>query len=201
MDNKKFIGVILAAGFSSRAETFKMTLKFGENTVIENTIIKMSKYCSKIIVVGGYKIERLNFLSDKYDFIELIFNENYKDGMYSSVLKGFNRALEETNWENIIFTPGDYPAVRQEVYKRLIDISQHEASENIIIPIYKEKDYFRNGHPIILKKKLLTKNNLTDYGNLREFLYKRKQTHVKVEDKAILKDLDTMEDYKELLNM
>ena len=85
MDNKKFIGVILAAGFSSRAETFKMTLKFGENTVIENTIIKMSKYCSKIIVVGGYKIERLNFLSDKYDFVELIFNENYKDGMYSSV--------------------------------------------------------------------------------------------------------------------
>ena len=39
MDNRKFIGIILAAGFSSRAKAFKMTLEFGGNTVIKNTVI------------------------------------------------------------------------------------------------------------------------------------------------------------------
>ena len=202
MKDKKFVGVILAAGFSSRAKTFKMTLEFGNSTVIENTIIKMSKYCSKVIVVGGYKIEKLEFLKEKYPLVDLIFNENYEEGMYSSVLKGFNHALSLGAWNNIIFTPGDYPAVKQEVYDELIQASiGAKDEEDIIIPVFEEHSYLRNGHPIILKRELLASNTLNDYGNLREFLYNRKQAFVNVGDRAVLKDLDTIEDYNELLEM
>lgn len=201
MTNKNFIGVILAAGFSSRAKTFKMTLEFGNSTVIENTIIKMSTYCSKVIVVGGYKIENLKFLEKKYSFVDLIFNENFEEGMYSSVLKGFRHAFSLGEWDNIIFTPGDYPAVTQEVYEELTSVAKSKDSSCIVIPVFKEQDYYRNGHPIIIKKHLLKSSNLDSYDNLREFLYNRKQTYVTVEDNAILKDLDTIEDYKDLLEM
>lgn len=79
-------GIIPAAGFSSRAGTYKLALELKGKSVIERCIEGMYNTCSKIIVVGGYNIEKLAPVLDKYSKIKLIYNENYQSGMFSSVI-------------------------------------------------------------------------------------------------------------------
>lgn len=179
-------GIILAAGLSSRANTFKMTLMFRGKTIIEHSIDNMLEVCERIIVIGGYRIECLEPIIKRYDKAELIFNESYIDGMFSSVKKG----LCCIKGDKFFFTPGDYPLVEPEVYKELL---KHDG--DVVIPTYEG----RKGHPILFKsstsEEILRK---TKYSNLREYIRDKKQLLVPVYCSGILMDVDTMEDYERL---
>ncbi|MBR8644889.1 NTP transferase domain-containing protein [[Brevibacterium] frigoritolerans] len=47
--------IVLAAGYSSRANAFKMTLPMGQMSVLEQTISKFEGLCSRVIVVAGFQ--------------------------------------------------------------------------------------------------------------------------------------------------
>lgn len=182
-------GIILAAGLSSRAKTYKMTLKIGNKTVIERVIDNMLSVCAKITVVGGYKIEKLEPIVQKYENIELVFNENFMDGMFSSVKKGFCCVKEEA----FFFTPGDYPLIDNRVYKQLLN-----NSGEIVIPTYEGT----KGHPILIKSSLIKELLEEDkYSNLREFIASKSPALVPVHNEGILLDIDTINDYNRILNM
>ena len=68
--NKKIDGIILAAGLSRRAGTYKMTLRINGKPLLERCIENMYDICSKIIVVGGYKIEDIRSIVDKYEIFK-----------------------------------------------------------------------------------------------------------------------------------
>ncbi|KYH28919.1 MULTISPECIES: nucleotidyltransferase family protein [Clostridium] len=180
--------VILAAGFSSRAKSYKMTLKVREKTVIERAIESMLNVSSRVIVVGGYKIEKLKPIINRYKNVELIFNENFQEGMFSSVKKGFSHI----KGDSFFFMPGDYPLIDDKVCLKLL---KHRENE-IVIPTYNGK----KGHPILMKsylaKELLQSSK---YSNLREFINTKKPIFIPVENEGILLDIDTMEDYKRIL--
>jgi molybdenum cofactor cytidylyltransferase len=59
-------GLILAAGFSSRTGTFKMDLQWGEKKLVQRVIDEMKELCSRVIVVAGYKKERIIELTKGY---------------------------------------------------------------------------------------------------------------------------------------
>ncbi|HHF57961.1 MAG TPA: nucleotidyltransferase family protein, partial [candidate division WOR-3 bacterium] len=80
--------IVLAAGLSERVGVFKMELPLGDKTLIERTIEGPYQVSSRIIVVGGYKIERLREILSSYEKVEVVFNKNYKRGMFSSVKEG-----------------------------------------------------------------------------------------------------------------
>lgn len=182
-------GIILAAGLSSRAKTYKMTLNIGNKTVIERVIDNMLSVCSRITVVGGYKIENLEPIIQKYENVQLVFNENFMDGMFSSVKKGFSCVKEEA----FFFTPGDYPLIDDMVYKQLLN-----NSGEIVIPTYEG----RKGHPILIKSSLI-KEILEGYkySNLREFITSKRPALVPVHNEGILLDIDTINDYNHILDM
>lgn len=151
-------GIILAAGLSSRAGTYKLTLELGGKTIIERCVEGMYNVCSKVIVVGGYNIEKLAPILDKYPNVELVYNETYRIGMFSSVLEGF----KHTTGDRIFLIPGDYPFIDHNVYVSLLKLEG-----DIVIPTYKHT----KGHPILISKNmvnlLLTMKN---YNSLREFV-------------------------------
>ncbi|WMJ79758.1 nucleotidyltransferase family protein [Clostridium sp. MB40-C1] len=182
-------GIILAAGLSSRAKTYKMTLEIENKTVIERAIDNMLSVCSKVIVVGGYKIEKLEPIMQKYENVDLVFNENFMDGMFSSVKKGFACIKEE----KFFFTPGDYPLIDEKVYKSLLN-----ENGEIIIPTYNG----RKGHPILMKnyliKEVLEENK---YSNLREFIGSKNPVLLPVHNQGILLDIDTINDYNHILEI
>lgn len=180
-------GVILAAGLSSRAQAYKMTLKLNNKTVIENTIDNMLGFCKRIILVGGYKIENLKPIAEKYEKVQLVFNENYETGMFSSVLKGIGIIREE----RFFFTPGDYPFIDPSVYHELL---KHNG--DIIIPAF----LGHKGHPLLFKSSLITEISQDGrYLSLREFVKERNTVLVPVNCRGILTDIDTYEDYENAL--
>lgn len=196
-ENQEFksenIGLIIAGGFSSRAKTFKMTLPYKDSTVIENIIVKMLTICEKVIIVGGYSFKKLKYLEKKYENIKLIYNENFEEGMYSSIKKGFFH-IKNMNYKKLIYSPGDYPAVTTELYRNLI------AQEGkIIIPFHKYEK--RKGHPIVISLEMIKNKEFEIFNNLRDFLKEEEAVFFYTEDNGILVDLDTMEDYQKLLEL
>ena len=78
-------GVILAAGLSRRSGRFKMTLPLGDKTVIERSVEGMAPFVSRIIVVLGWQAARLRNLLAANDKVEPVFNDRFRNGMFSSV--------------------------------------------------------------------------------------------------------------------
>ena len=181
-------GIILAAGFSSRAGTYKLTLELNGKTIIERCIEGMYDACSKIIVVGGYNIEKLTPILNKYSKIKLAYNENYQTGMLSSVIKGFRH----TDGDKVFMIPGDYPLISLDVYESLLKVNA-----NIVIPTYEGI----KGHPVLMSKAMTgLLLHATGISNLREFISRHGFTTLEVDCPSILMDIDTPEDYVHTLN-
>lgn len=177
-------GVVLAAGLSSRAGTYKMTLDFNGRTMIEHVIDCMAGFVKRIIVVGGYGIEKLEPVLKGYENVSLVYNEDYNMGMFTSVKKGISCVTEDS----FFLTPGDYPLIKPCVYEALLS-----ADGDAAIPVYEG----RKGHPVLIKSSFI-EDILYEgrYLSLREFINTRKVELIPVECRGILVDVDTMDDYR-----
>lgn len=181
-------GIILAGGLSTRARTNKLLLNIGGKTLIERCILGMYDVCSKIIVVGGHRVEEISNILSLYSKVELIYNHNYLDGMFSSVTKG----LSEIKSENFFIIPGDYPAIKKRTYEEMLKVDK-----DIIIPIYNG----RRGHPLLMKSYLIDELLETShYHTLRDFINEKGFSPIPANDPGILMDVDTIEDYQKILS-
>lgn len=185
----KVEGIILAAGLSTRARTHKMILDVAGKTVIERCIESMYGSCSKIVVVGGHKIENISSLMHNYEKTKLVFNPDYEEGMFRSIRAG----LEHIEADKLFLIPGDYPLVDKATYFSMLKIHK-----GIVIPRYKGI----KGHPILIDGAHLDdlKSN-SEYKSMRDFVDSHGANFLEVEDKGILRDIDTMEDYRETLSL
>ncbi|MET1178367.1 nucleotidyltransferase family protein [Peribacillus simplex] len=188
--------IVLAAGYSSRANAFKMILPMGQMSVLEQTISKFEGLCSRVIVVAGFQAEIIQeeiakiISKNAYSFqIKFVYNENFNQGMFHSIQKG----CKEVNAPTFFITPGDCPLVKKETVQLL---AKHKG--NVVIPSF---DY-KGGHPIKLssevKQKILETN---PDSNLRVVLGGYEKQYLNVEDVGVLMDVDTPEDYQKAIIM
>lgn len=179
-------GIVLAAGFSKRAGIFKMELMIDNKTMIEHSIQGMYDICSRIIVVGGYKIWIIRKILKNYKKVKIVLNRNYKKGMFSSVKIG----IQHIKSDKFFLLPGDIPFVKKGIYKKMLSIQG-----DIVIPSYKG----RKGHPVLIKSYLINEILAEpENSNLKIFINRKGYTLIEVEDEAILRDIDTLEDYNKL---
>lgn len=188
-------GIILAAGFSSRAGTFKMELPVGEKTLLEWVIEGMTGICSRLIVVTGYQAERVNCITRKYPTVEGVFNRFYEKGMFSSIQEGVRQVYGDL----FFIVPGDYPCIPPWIYQRLIETSTDpHIKADVLIPTFKGQ----RGHPVALKKSMAEKIlNEPPHSTLRTVIMRNKYQLVEVDHEGILWDIDTMEDYQRYLEL
>ncbi|MEO8169148.1 MAG: nucleotidyltransferase family protein, partial [bacterium] len=178
----RFEGIILAAGASSRAGSFKMELPLGDKTLIERSIEGMYNVCSRIIVVAGFRIERVRELLSHYSKVEVVENRNWQRGMFSSVQCG----VRHLDAERFFLLPADVPLVPESVYLKLLS-----AENNIVVPKY----CGRNGHPIVLHRSIVRIIlSEPETSNLRRLIQECGFKSVPVEHKDILVDVDSPED-------
>lgn len=186
--------IILAAGYSSRANAFKMTMPIGHMTVLEQTMSKFEGTCSRVIVVTGFKgeliqkeVERIS-KKEEYSFkIKCVYNESFKSGMFTSVQKGCN----EVTTEAFFVTPGDCPLVSKETVGLLA-----EYEGNVVIPSF----HYKGGHPIKLSSEVKTgilENN--PESSLRNVLGGYEKEYINVDDPGVIMDIDTPEDYQKAI--
>ena len=177
----KIEGIILAAGYSARVKAFKMTLPLGEKTVLESCLQGMLDFCDKIIVIGGYQVEKIIPIVKAYPKVELVYNENYSEGMFSSVKKG----LSYITSKRFFLTPGDYPVISKDTYRVMLN-----TVGEIVVPVYDGQ----TGHPALLASYLSQEIGQKE-ASLKEFINTKGFTTVTVDDEGILLDIDTWEDY------
>lgn len=178
-------GIILAGGYSSRAETNKMLLTHENKFLIVHAIEGMMPFVDEIVVVTGHYHQELTNALQGYPKLRIVFNPNYPKGMFTSVQAG----VSETKGDFFIL-PGDCPFVSVETYRLLLS-----GSKELRVPNYRG----RNGHPLFLKSVLREKllHELPD-SNLKVFRDKHDYEIIKTEDPHILIDIDTQADYRAL---
>ena len=188
--------VILAAGQSRRMGRNKMLLPVAASTVLE-TIVTEVAACAQVVdrvVVTGHQADRITALLGPYP-VRCVFNPAYAQAdMLVSIQVGV-RALPAAATGALIVL-GDQPRIQRTTVQQVIAAQQAKA---IIIPSYQMK----RGHPILIDRALWPEVlALPETATLRDFIraHEEQIRYVVVETDSVLKDLDTPEDYAEMIN-
>lgn len=195
MKKNNFAAIILSAGYSSRMGDFKPLLKFGEYTAVETAVNTFkSSGINNIVVVVGHRGKEVTEVS-KDSGVICIENENFSQGMYSSILKGLEVIQEGVNAFFIL--PVDIPLVKRHTIQILKD-KYLQCNKGIIYPTFNGK----RGHPPLIDckyKDIIMKSS--EDGGLKNILNKFEEDSISVPvfDKGTVMDMDTKEDYIKLL--
>ena len=175
-------GLIIAAGFSSRAKGYKMGFIINGKTVLEHAIETMLAFCDEIVVVAGYEHNKILPITQAYSRVNLVINEDYINGMYSSILKGLSSIV----CDRLFILPGDMPNVHEETYEKLLS-----SNGRVCVPSFN----YKGGHPVLIDGSVLLGKGYMEHTNLKSYIKSIGITYVDVLDQGILMDVDTQEDY------
>jgi CTP:molybdopterin cytidylyltransferase MocA len=189
---KEFSAIILSAGESSRMGVPKLSLQFDENTIfIQQIVNEFTNFgCNEIIVVvneigNKYLTENEVFLPEN---VKIVVNKHPEWHRFYSLKIGVV-ALSKTN--NCFVHNVDNPFVSQSILKNL---AKEINKADYINPQYNGK----GGHPFFISGliqnniKSATENEL----HLKDFLNQYKRLKVAVDDKYILVNINTKEEYQ-----
>lgn len=190
---KNIYGLVLAAGLSQRMGTPKQLLPFGPKTILQTVVdVLLALDLQDVIVVLGHEAERVRDSLGNRD-ITCCYNENYKEGMFSSVLCGVH-AIPKTA-DAMVMALGDQPHIEARVGRRVVDAYQR-GSSGIVIPTWDGK----RGHPALVDLKRYRDKivSLSGENGLKPVMrgYGDDTLELQVDDAGILRDLDTPEDYR-----
>ncbi|WP_455368568.1 nucleotidyltransferase family protein [[Eubacterium] cellulosolvens] len=189
-------GILLAAGESKRMGKPKLLLNLGKSNIINNTIENLlkSKILELVIVLGheAKKIEDSILAQDKR--IKFVLNENYSEGMSTSIKCGVLAASKQS--EAFLIALGDQPLISPKITNSLIE--KYQTSGVGIVTVAHQS---MRGHPVIISRKyfqeILALNG--DIG-ARELLkhYSDDTTSFSIESSEQFLDIDRTQDYEEL---
>jgi molybdenum cofactor cytidylyltransferase len=188
--------VILAAGESKRMGTPKMLLPFKGFTMIESVIdnITRSDADNTLIVLGAEK-ERLTQLPGILRVVRC-YNDNYKEGMLSSVKCAFKNVPAGTR--AVMVFQGDQPLITPDVINSVIK-AYLSSEKGIIIPVFNS----RRGHPVLIDIKYKDDiEQLNKDKGLRSLAYMFPDDVLEVltDEPGILRDFDTYDQYLKEIN-
>ena len=186
--------IVLAAGESKRMGFPKMLLDINGSSMLGTVInnIKGSDVDNVLVVLGAYN-DILAPLVTNY-FVNSCYNENYKDGMLSSVKCGIRYLPHDI--EAVLIFQCDQPFIRPDVINKVIK-SYRNSDKGIIIPVCNNK----RGHPLLLDKQYTPEiEKLDANGGLRSLalLYSEDVLEIETGDNGILMDFDTYEEYNSI---
>jgi CTP:molybdopterin cytidylyltransferase MocA len=196
--NQNINSLILSAGFSSRMGDFKPLLNYNGKPIIVGLIAKLVQVSTSAAVVTGHQKELIekeihSYFEKEEDRIEIVYNENFASGMFTSLQKGVEH-LKSSDW--ILYHFVDQPALPEEFYYEFVN--QIDDGYDWIQPNY----HNRNGHPILLNKSLFSM--ITEAGNnttLKDISQNPavKKKYWETNYKGVLNDIDTPDDYRQLM--
>jgi molybdenum cofactor cytidylyltransferase len=179
-------GIILAAGFSSRAQANKLLFEIQGVSLIEHAIQGMKPFVSQIIVVTGHYSKDIEQRLSNDPTVRCMYHADYAKGMFSSIKAGVFVVDED-----FFILPGDCPFVQKDTYRMLL-----QGTGLIRVPSFHQ----RRGHPIwfdhTLKEKILEEpidSSLKQFRNRYDF------ETIDVMDQHILDDIDTLLDFQKIL--
>jgi len=183
--------VILAAGESRRMGTQKLLLPFGDATVVEAVVrTALASGVDRAVAVLGADREAVRAKLEPSG-VDFAVNEQFADGMLSSIQTGFRAIPPEA--EAAVIMLGDQPFLPPPVVDAVVR-GYRESLKGIVIPVFRT----RRGHPVLVDLKYRDEVLALDPADgLRRLMRTHAEdiAEVEVDDANILRDLDTPEDY------
>ena len=184
--------LIVAAGMSSRMGDFKPMLNIGSISIAQRVVATFQQAgVEKIVMITGYNAIQLE---KHLSGLGIVFlrNENYSTTqMFDSVCIGLRYLRDKC--DRVLFTPVDIPLFTAATVKALLD-----SDAELACPAVGEE----TGHPTLIAESLFGQI-LSDPGDqgLRGALNRcgAEFRRIQVEDRGILHDADTPEDFQALL--
>ena len=155
-------GVILAAGDSTRMGFPKQLAEIKDKPLLELVIEKVNSNFELSTVVLGYENE---LIEEKINFYNsnILINENWEEGIVSSIRTALFFYQEQKQIENLIFFLGDQPEVKDEVIFKLLNNESNNSK--ILIPQYR----YKLGFPILIPRQFWSKLELLTQNDTDEF--------------------------------
>ncbi|MDD5127983.1 MAG: nucleotidyltransferase family protein [Dehalococcoidales bacterium] len=189
---KGYCAIILTAGLSSRMLDFKPLLPVGRETLADHVISTFLGVGVDVLLVTGWRREEL-VNGIKHKNIKVVDNPDYESGMFSSIKAGMSRLSPVCR--AFFIMPVDIPLVSPVTIQRLLSESS-QFPDRVIYPVFDK----RRGHPPLIPSNLVP--SILEYGEdggLKAILSQHKYREVATSDSNILFDVDTPDDYQELL--
>ncbi|MBO6129942.1 MAG: nucleotidyltransferase family protein [Pseudobutyrivibrio sp.] len=189
---KKTGAIIVAAGLSSRMHDFKPMLPFSKSTIARHNVAMFKALgLEPIVVITGYRAEELeeHLVSAGVHFKR---NEDYETTeMFDSIKLGIKELIDKC--DRMLIMPIDIPAIFEDTYRAVLAENAH---------IVRASHDGRPGHPIVIDKE--TAMEFLDYhgeNGLKGAIHAHSIPPVDVEvfDEGINRDVDTPEEYNELI--
>jgi len=193
----KVSAILLGAGESKRMGADKLSLPWGEKTVL--------KQCLEVLLRSSVK-EVVLVLSDQTKWMEgpfrggrvkVTMNPRYREGMSTSIRRGIQAIDPDT--QGILIALGDQPLLKTRTINALIR-AFGQSKGSIVLPSYRGK----RGHPVLFdrchEKELLSLRG--DVGG-KSIVERHAGTvfEVRTESKAVVMDIDTWKDYEKEFRM
>lgn len=201
MDNPiPITAVVLAAGTSSRMGAFKPLLPIDGTPMLETVITKiLSIPFIEVMAVVGYKDreikESINIQNHRFKWVS---NRHYLEGLSSSL----KAAIHQYNLQNLgamVFL-GDQPLIKISTIEKMVQVINekgNDQSKAIIQPAYNGMP----GHPVFISSQMIPylKTITGDQGAKPIFKHAEKHILFPTDDKGILFDVDTKQDYQNII--
>lgn len=194
---KSEIGIIiLAAGASSRLGTPKQLLEFQGKTLLRHAVETAIETNYKIVVVLGANFERTKAEIEDLE-IEICFNENWQNGMSSSLKTGLKEILQiAPNLSAVIIALCDQPFINSSMFNSLA-----KAFEKTNAPIVASEYAETIGVPALFSHSMFDELlNLSADEGARKIIKKHLASVEKISVPQAEIDIDTAEDYQKLFN-
>ncbi len=192
--------LLVAAGLSSRMGKFKPLILFQDEPIIISIIKKLLPISNKIFIVTGFKEKEIITTIEEYfqksvlkNKIVFVSNLEFEKGMFTSLQAGLKKA-KDCDW--LLYHFVDQPQLPQNFYTDFI--AQIDDKYDWIQPAYKS----RKGHPLLIRNSFFKSIVKADENSSLKELIRVSNANKIIWDcnyKEILNDIDTPEDYKELI--
>ncbi|MDA8443034.1 MAG: nucleotidyltransferase family protein [Peptococcaceae bacterium] len=201
-----FTAIVLAGGLSRRMGRPKQQLVYQGRTmlrhVVENLLLSSVE---RIIVVLGYEADAAAASLTNLP-ITLVCNPDFATGLSSSLRRGLSALAAEVESgkkpvaldgpEAVLFALGDQPLIKPDTYAAIL--AAHQVGK-IIVPYYAGQ----RGNPVLIDRLFLPElAHLQGDVGARALLRLHPEAVLPIEldDKGIVQDIDTWQDYQLLLD-
>lgn len=180
--------IILAAGLSSRmGDVQKLVLPYQGKPLLGHMLTSLDEahLVGKVVAVTGHESKAVRAVCSNYT-VEIAHNENYCDGLASSIRVGVQAC--GGNSDGILICHGDMPLINKDHIQALCAAFQRH-SDKIIMPSFEG----RQGNPVLWPKSYFARlKSLKGDKGAKAILQENSDAIIRIDfdDKAIVFDVD-----------
>ena len=185
--------IVLAAGLSSRTKKYnKLLLRYKKKKLIEHTLQNiLESNIEYVIVVMGNNQNKIKKMIPYQHNIKTIYNRNYKSGMASSIKAGLKYLPKESSHFFIVLA--DMPEVKKKHYNKMI-LATKKNKKVPVVPYVNSQQ----ANPVLFSKNFIQKlKSLRGDKGAKKILQNETKIKIIFKDKALIKDLDSLDDFKQ----